>query len=240
MGEQGHHTRLHTSIHAGTRPGVRLRMRACTQVGKRQAVYTGLALGAVNGIMYCTYAVAFYYGAWRVSTGNYTGGQVLQVFVAALVGGFSLGQVRAGAPGWLCVCACIECVHEVCVCVCLWSCLLSALPACMCVCVCIECVHKVCGCLRLCLLSTLPASITPNPNSSRLPAGALRARSRCAHARSVPRHAWSILCKDVSMCVCVCARALGCAALRLPGGVRRGGVRRWRWLLCLTEAGQSF
>jgi len=60
--------------------------------GKQQAVYTGIALGAVNGIMYCTYAVAFYYGAWRVSTGVYTGGQVLQVFVAALVGGFSLGQ----------------------------------------------------------------------------------------------------------------------------------------------------
>lgn len=31
-------------------------------------------------------------GTWRVSTGDYTGGQVLQVFVAALVGGFSLGQ----------------------------------------------------------------------------------------------------------------------------------------------------
>jgi len=64
------------------------------QVGKRSAVYTGIALGSVNGIMYCTYAVAFYYGAWRVSTDIYTGGQVLQVFVAALIGGFSLGQVR--------------------------------------------------------------------------------------------------------------------------------------------------
>ncbi|KAF5834437.1 P-loop containing nucleoside triphosphate hydrolase protein [Dunaliella salina] len=72
-----------------------LAQQALSQIreeGKRQAVYTGIALGAVNGVMYCTYAVAFYYGAWRVSTGVYTGGQVLQVFFAAMMGGFSLGQ----------------------------------------------------------------------------------------------------------------------------------------------------
>ncbi|KAL6754343.1 MDR-like ABC transporter [Haematococcus lacustris] len=63
-----------------------------TNVGIQQSMYTGMALGSVNAVVYFTYALAFYYGAWRVYTGNYTGGQVLQVFVAALLGGFSIGQ----------------------------------------------------------------------------------------------------------------------------------------------------
>jgi ATP-binding cassette subfamily B (MDR/TAP) protein 1 len=42
--------------------------------------------------MYCTYAVAFIYGADRVAAGKYTGGDVMNVLVAALLGGFSLGQ----------------------------------------------------------------------------------------------------------------------------------------------------
>lgn len=43
--------------------------------------------------VYAEHAVAFFYGAWRVKEGAYSGGQVMQVFVAALLGGFSLGQV---------------------------------------------------------------------------------------------------------------------------------------------------
>ena len=39
-----------------------------SQVGKRQSIYTGFALGLVQLFMFCTFAVAFYYGAWRVST----------------------------------------------------------------------------------------------------------------------------------------------------------------------------
>ena len=31
-------------------------------------------------------------GAWRVSVGDYTGGDVMAVLVAALIGGFSAGQ----------------------------------------------------------------------------------------------------------------------------------------------------
>lgn len=69
------------------------------QVGIRQAFYTGLSLGLVHTIVYCTYAVAFYYGAWRVKVGAYTGGDVMNVLVAALLGGFSLGQVRGGGGG---------------------------------------------------------------------------------------------------------------------------------------------
>ncbi|KAJ9525246.1 hypothetical protein QJQ45_020777 [Haematococcus lacustris] len=69
-----------------------------TNVGIQQSMYTGMALGSVNAVVYFTYSLAFYYGAWRVYTGNYTGGQVLQVFVAALLGGFSIGQASSAAP----------------------------------------------------------------------------------------------------------------------------------------------
>jgi ABC-type multidrug transport system fused ATPase/permease subunit len=44
-----------------------------TAISVRQALYTGLALGSVNTILYWTYAAAFMYGAWRVSSGHYTG-----------------------------------------------------------------------------------------------------------------------------------------------------------------------
>lgn len=70
-----------------------------SQVGVQQALVTGVSLGAINSIMYFTYAVAFYYGAWRVSRGDYTGGTVMNVLVAALLGGFSLGQVRLATKG---------------------------------------------------------------------------------------------------------------------------------------------
>ncbi|GFH24318.1 ATP-binding cassette transporter [Haematococcus lacustris] len=43
-----------------------------TNVGIQQSMYTGMALGSVNAVVYFTYALAFYYGAWRVYTGNYT------------------------------------------------------------------------------------------------------------------------------------------------------------------------
>ena len=45
--------------------------------------------------MYGTYAVGLFFGAYRVAAGAYTGGTVLQVLIATLMGGFSLGQVSA-------------------------------------------------------------------------------------------------------------------------------------------------
>ena len=79
-------------------------MHACAQeyeraleepikVGIQQALVAGVCNGGIHAIVYWTYAVAFIYGAWRVSTGAYTGGDVMNVLVAALVGGFSAGQV---------------------------------------------------------------------------------------------------------------------------------------------------
>jgi hypothetical protein len=42
-------------------------------VGLKQSWANGLSLGGIQFIMYSTYAVAFAYGAWRVSLGYYTG-----------------------------------------------------------------------------------------------------------------------------------------------------------------------
>ena len=52
----------------------------------------GVCNGGVQTIVYWTYALAFIYGAWRISVGAMDGGAVLNVFVAALIGGFSAGQ----------------------------------------------------------------------------------------------------------------------------------------------------
>ena len=63
-----------------------------SQVGIQQSIVSGLCLGSIQAIVFFTYALAFIYGAWRVSVGDYTGGDVMAVLVAALLGGFSAGQ----------------------------------------------------------------------------------------------------------------------------------------------------
>ncbi len=52
----------------------------------------------------CRFAVAFIYGAWRATNGVYSGGQVLSVLLAALVGAMNLGHVSLVSPVW-CACA---------------------------------------------------------------------------------------------------------------------------------------
>ncbi len=59
-----------------------------------QSWVKGFGLGAIQFTMYGTYAAGLFFGAYRVAAGAYTGGQVLQVLMATLMGGFSLGQVR--------------------------------------------------------------------------------------------------------------------------------------------------
>jgi len=67
----------------------------------------GACIGAMQAVMFWSYAAALTYGAWRVSTGAYTGGRVMTVLFAALLGSFSLGLAapivsnfaKAGAAG---------------------------------------------------------------------------------------------------------------------------------------------
>ncbi|GLC41172.1 hypothetical protein PLESTM_001163200 [Pleodorina starrii] len=62
------------------------------KMAARQGWLSGASLGGVQFVMYGTYAVGLFFGAYRVAAGAYTGGTVLQVLVSTLMGGFSLGQ----------------------------------------------------------------------------------------------------------------------------------------------------
>lgn len=44
-----------------------------------QCFFMGLAYSCVLAVIFFTYAAVFYFGAWRTSTGVYSGGQVVQV-----------------------------------------------------------------------------------------------------------------------------------------------------------------
>lgn len=65
------------------------------QAGIKQAWIMGLSLGAFQLIIYSSFAIALVYGAFRVASGAYTGGTVLNVLIAVLLGGFAIMQ---GAP----------------------------------------------------------------------------------------------------------------------------------------------
>ncbi|GAB4820940.1 hypothetical protein N2152v2_007986 [Parachlorella kessleri] len=62
------------------------------RVGIRQGFLGGLTLGMTNCIAFCAYALAMWYGGKRIADGAYTGGDVLNVLFAAIIGGFALGQ----------------------------------------------------------------------------------------------------------------------------------------------------
>ena len=67
------------------------------RVGIKQGFYSGITTGMANCVAYCGYALAMWYGARLVSQGDYNGGQVLNVLLSALIGGFALGQA---VPNW--------------------------------------------------------------------------------------------------------------------------------------------
>ncbi|XP_022553725.2 ABC transporter B family member 7-like [Brassica napus] len=58
----------------------------------QQGLFSGLGLGIMMVVSYCTYGIAIWYGAWLIMEKGYTGGQVMNVIFAILGGGMSLGQ----------------------------------------------------------------------------------------------------------------------------------------------------
>ncbi|KAG1679148.1 hypothetical protein FOA52_000503 [Chlamydomonas sp. UWO 241] len=61
-------------------------------------VITGVCTGSINAIMYFTYALAFIYGAWRVSTGDYTGRTLARTFGKGKAAGARLFKVMERTP----------------------------------------------------------------------------------------------------------------------------------------------
>uniref|UniRef100_A0A2N9EIP8 Uncharacterized protein n=1 Tax=Fagus sylvatica TaxID=28930 RepID=A0A2N9EIP8_FAGSY len=60
--------------------------------GVLEGLAAGLGLGAVMFIVYCSYALAVWYGGKMILDKGYTGGDVINVIFAVLTGSLSLGQ----------------------------------------------------------------------------------------------------------------------------------------------------
>ncbi|OMO82289.1 hypothetical protein COLO4_23136 [Corchorus olitorius] len=60
--------------------------------GVHEGTAAGLGLGIVFLVIFCSYALAVWYGGKLILDKGYTGGQVLNVIVAVLTGSMSLGQ----------------------------------------------------------------------------------------------------------------------------------------------------
>lgn len=69
------------------------------KAGVKQGVIQGGAIGAMQFVMFISYGVALFYGAYRVASGHYTGGEVINVIISALMASFSLGMVRTLGQG---------------------------------------------------------------------------------------------------------------------------------------------
>lgn len=60
--------------------------------GVHEGVAAGLGLGALMMVVFCSYALAIWFGSKMILEKNYSGGTVLNVIIAVLVGSMSLGQ----------------------------------------------------------------------------------------------------------------------------------------------------
>lgn len=62
------------------------------QSGVKKAIATGLGMGSIMGILFCSYALAFWYGARQVNSGVMASGDVLTVLFGIVIGSMSLGN----------------------------------------------------------------------------------------------------------------------------------------------------
>ncbi|KAL7112389.1 hypothetical protein ACP275_04G001200 [Erythranthe tilingii] len=60
--------------------------------GVAEGLASGLGFGSVMFIIFCSYALAIWFGAKMILDKGYTGGEVLNVIIAVLTGSMSLGQ----------------------------------------------------------------------------------------------------------------------------------------------------
>ncbi|ORZ20162.1 P-loop containing nucleoside triphosphate hydrolase protein [Lobosporangium transversale] len=61
--------------------------------GIKKAYATGLGMGGFMFVLFCSYALAFWYGAREVKAGNMDPGNVLVVLFGTIIGAFSIGNV---------------------------------------------------------------------------------------------------------------------------------------------------
>ncbi|GAA5912585.1 hypothetical protein JCM5296_000742 [Sporobolomyces johnsonii] len=62
-------------------------------LGQKSARFNGLGLGVFFFIIYCSYALAFYYGTTLILQGRANAGEIVNVFFSILIGAFSLAML---------------------------------------------------------------------------------------------------------------------------------------------------
>ncbi|KAF7120492.1 hypothetical protein RHSIM_Rhsim13G0037100 [Rhododendron simsii] len=60
--------------------------------GIQEGLATGFGFGVILCVIFCTYSLATWFGSKMILTKGYTGGDVLNVLIAVLIGSMSLGQ----------------------------------------------------------------------------------------------------------------------------------------------------
>ncbi|KAF9585320.1 Multidrug resistance protein 1 [Lunasporangiospora selenospora] len=63
------------------------------KTGSKKATITGIGNGIFLLVLFCTYGLAFWYGAGRVAAGEMTPKEVLNVFLGMVIGAFALGNI---------------------------------------------------------------------------------------------------------------------------------------------------
>uniref|UniRef100_A0A7S1NMY1 Bile salt export pump n=1 Tax=Eutreptiella gymnastica TaxID=73025 RepID=A0A7S1NMY1_9EUGL len=61
--------------------------------GLKKSLYMGLSIGMTYMVMFASYALAFWYGSYLIEWGYQSGGKIVGVFFAVLIGAFQLGIV---------------------------------------------------------------------------------------------------------------------------------------------------
>ncbi|RLN23690.1 hypothetical protein C2845_PM07G19770 [Panicum miliaceum] len=58
-----------------------------------EGIITGLGVGCVFFVVFCSYSLAFWYGAKLIISNGYTGGQVINIVFAILTGSIAIGSI---------------------------------------------------------------------------------------------------------------------------------------------------
>ena len=67
------------------------RVEECERISIRKGSMMGLSVGVTYAFVWCSYAVAFFYGSYLVEWGLRSGGDVVSVFLCLMMGSFQLG-----------------------------------------------------------------------------------------------------------------------------------------------------
>lgn len=67
-------------------------IRKAYESARREGAVSGLGVGSVMGILFCSYGLAVWYGSKLIVDRGYNGGLVINIMMAVMVGAMSLGQ----------------------------------------------------------------------------------------------------------------------------------------------------